>query len=191
MIGRFLGAIYLNHGIAFGKKFIYMIGMASLVFLLIFSLVYLTFAQVSFFLVFIVLNILGFLIGKAAPARTLSIFAGICVLLLASSIVNTGTYAMYSILGIGIFNSIMFSNIYTLSIAGLGKYTSQGSSLLVMAILGGAIVPVIQGALADQIGVQTSLILPVVCYLYIVSFGLYCSKKLKNIEHVGPVAGGH
>jgi FHS family L-fucose permease-like MFS transporter len=151
MIGRFLGAIYLNHNIDFGKKLIYMVGMATLVFLLIFSLVDLTFSQVSFFLVFIVLNLLGFLIGKAAPARTLAIFAGINVLLLISSIVNTGGYAMYSILGIGIFNSIMFSNIYTLSIAGLGKYTSQGSSLLVMAILGGAIVPVIQGAFSGRL----------------------------------------
>ena len=191
MIGRFLGAIYLNHTINFGKKIIYMIGTATLVFLLIFSLVELSFEQVSFFLVFIVLNLVGFLIGKAAPARTLAIFAGINVLLLASSTINTGAYAMYSILGIGIFNSIMFSNIYTLSIAGLGKYTSQGSSLLVMAILGGAIIPVIQGALADQIGVQLSLILPIVCYIYIFAFGIYCAKKLKNIEHVGPIAGGH
>lgn len=191
MIGRFLGAIYLNHTIGFAKKLIYMIGTAALVFMLIFSLVDLSFSQVSFFLVFIVLNLLGFLIGKAAPARTLAIFAGINVLLLISSIVNTGAYAMYSILGIGIFNSIMFSNIYTLSIAGLGKYTSQGSSLLIMAILGGAIIPVIQGALADQLGVQLSLILPVVCYIYIFAFGIYCSRKLKNVEQVGPVAGGH
>jgi len=191
MIGRFLGAIYLNHGIPFGKKLIYMIGIAAIVFLLIFSLVDLSFSQVSFFLLFIVLNIVGFLIGKAAPARTLAIFAGISALLLASGTINAGTYAMYSILGIGIFNSIMFSNIYTLSIAGLGKYTSQGSSLLVMAILGGAIIPVIQGALADHLGVQLSLILPIACYVYIFAFGVYCSKKFKNIELTGPVAGGH
>lgn len=191
MIGRFLGAIYLNHTIAFSKKIIYMIGMSALVFLLIFSLVDLAFAEVSFFLIFIGLNLGAFLIGRAAPARTLALFAGINVLLLTSSIVNTGAYAMYSIIGIGIFNSIMFSNIYTLSIAGLGKFTSQGSSLLVMAILGGAIVPVIQGALADQMGVQLSFILPIACYVYIFAFGVYCSKKLKNVEHVGPIAGGH
>lgn len=191
MIGRFLGAIYLNHNIQAAKKFIYMIGTATLVFLLIFSLVDLTFSQVSFFLIFIVLNLLAFLVGRAAPARTLAIFAGISALLLASGTINSGSYAMYSILGIGIFNSIMFSNIYTLSIAGLGKYTSQGSSLLVMAILGGAIIPVIQGALADHLGVQLSLILPIACYVYIFAFGIYCSRKFKNIEHAGPVAGGH
>jgi len=191
MIGRFLGAIYLNHNINFSKKLIYMVGIATVVFLLIFSLVDLAFSEVSFFLIFIVLNLLGFLVGKAAPARTLAIFAGVCAILLASGTVNTGTYAMYSILGIGIFNSIMFSNIYTLSIAGLGKYTSQGSSLLVMAILGGAVIPVIQGALADHLGVQLSLILPIACYVYIFAFGIYCAKKFKNIEHAGPVAGGH
>ncbi|GAA4793443.1 L-fucose:H+ symporter permease [Olivibacter ginsenosidimutans] len=191
MIGRFLGAIYLNHNIQAAKKLIYMIGIAALVFLLIFSLVDLTFSQVSFFLIFIALNLLAFLVGRAAPARTLAIFAGISAILLASGTINSGSYAMYSILGIGIFNSIMFSNIYTLSIAGLGKYTSQGSSLLVMAILGGAVIPVIQGALADHLGVQLSLILPIACYVYIFAFGIYCSKKFKNIEHVGPVAGGH
>jgi len=191
MIGRFLGAISLNQAIAAGKKLVYMVGIAALVFLLIFSLVDLSFSQVQFFLVFIVLNLLGFFIGKAAPARTLSIFAGISVLLLISSTLNSGALAMYSILGIGIFNSIMFSNIYTLSIAGLGKYTSQGSSLLVMAILGGAIIPVIQGVLADHLGVQLSLMLPVICYVYIFAFGVYCSKKLKNVEQSGPVKGGH
>ncbi|WP_028296714.1 sugar MFS transporter [Olivibacter sitiensis] len=190
MIGRFLGAIYLNHTLAAAKKWIYMLAVSVLVFLLIFSLVDLSFNQVSFFIAFIVLNLLGFLIGKGAPARTLAIFAGINVVLLLLSIFNSGAFAMYTILGIGIFNSIMFSNIYTLSIAGLGKYTSQGSSLLVMSILGGAIVPVIQGALADQIGVQYSMILPVVCYLYILVFGLYCAKRFTNIEHV-QVRGGH
>jgi len=65
----------------------------------------------------------------------------------------------------------MWSNIFTLSIAGLGKHTSQGSSLLVMAILGGAIVPVIQGAVADSIGVHNSFIVPIFCYIYIAYFG--------------------
>jgi len=101
-----------------------------------------------------------------------------------------GELAMYSVLGIGIFNSIMFSNIYTLGIAGLGKYTSQGSSLLVMAILGGALVPLIQGLLADSsVGVQKSFIVPVFCYLYIVYFGVYCARKLKNVEFVSNSSG--
>jgi FHS family L-fucose permease-like MFS transporter len=193
MIGRFLGAISLNHSISTTKKAAYMAITAALVFLLIYGIVDLTFGQISFFLVFIALNFVAFFIGKSAPARTLSVFASINVLLLLSAIFNQGELAMYSILGIGIFNSIMFSNIYTLGISGLGKHTSQGSSLLVMAILGGAIVPIIQGAIADTdpvYGVQHSFIVPVFCYLYILFFGIYCSRKLKNVEHpVGGVSG--
>jgi FHS family L-fucose permease-like MFS transporter len=189
MIGRFLGAISLNQSLSQGKKAVYMLGAAAAVFLVIFSIVDLSFAQISFFLVFIVLNFIAFFIGKAAPARTLSIFAGINVILLISAMVNHGELAMYSILGIGIFNSIMFSNIYTLAISGLGKYTSQGSSLVVMAILGGAIVPIFQGYLADQLGVQHSFIIPVFCYLVILVFGAYCSKYLGHVESTDAKSG--
>ncbi|MFN1217707.1 sugar MFS transporter [Chryseobacterium kwangjuense] len=182
MIGRFLGAISLNQSISAGKKAVYMLGAATAVFLVIFSIVDLSFAQISFFIVFIVLNFAAFFVGKSAPGRTLSIFAAINVVLLTSAMVNQGELAMYSILGIGIFNSIMFSNIYTLAISGLGKYTSQGSSLVVMAILGGAIVPVFQGYLADQLGVQHSFIIPVFCYLMILIFGVYCTKYLRHVE---------
>jgi len=190
MIGRFLGAISLNHSISQAKKAIYMILTAGLVFGLIFSIVDLTFSQISFFLVFIVLNFVAFFIGKSAPARTLAVFAAVNVLLLLSTMFSAGEMAMYSVLGMGIFNSIMFSNIYTLGISGLGKYTSQGSSLLVMAILGGALVPLIQGVVADSsVGVQKSFIVPVFCYLYILYFGIYCSRKLKNVEHATNASG--
>ncbi|WET49243.1 sugar MFS transporter [Chryseobacterium indologenes] len=182
MIGRFLGAISLNQSISQAKKAVFMLGAAALVFLVIFSIVNLSFEQISFFLVFILLNFAAFFVGKAAPARTLSIFAAINVILLISTMVNHGEMAMYSVLGIGIFNSIMFSNIYTLAISGLGKYTSQGSSLVVMAILGGAIVPIFQGYLADQLGVQHSFIIPVFCYLVILIFGAYCTKYLGHVE---------
>lgn len=189
MIGRFLGAISLNQSLSQGKKAIYMLGAAAAVFLVIFSIVNLSFAQISFFIAFIVLNFIAFFIGKAAPARTLSIFAAVNVALLISAMVNHGELAMYSILGIGIFNSIMFSNIYTLAISGLGKYTSQGSSLVVMAILGGAIVPIFQGYLADQVGVQHSFIIPVFCYLVILIFGAYCSKYLGHVESTEAKSG--
>lgn len=192
MIGRFLGAISLSHSMSQAKKSLLMIVTAGLVFLLIYSIVDLTFGQMSFFLVFLALNFVAFMIGKSAPARTLAVFAAINVTLLLSAMFNQGEMAMYSILGIGIFNSIMFSNIYTLGISGLGKYTSQGSSLLVMAILGGALVPVIQGAIADSdpvYGVQHSFIVPVLCYCYVLFFGIYCSRKLKNVEHATNTAG--
>ncbi|WP_443944562.1 sugar MFS transporter [Pedobacter sp. AW1-32] len=189
MIGRFVGAISLNHTLSQSKKIVYMLGTSILVFVLIFFIVDLTFAQISFFLVFIAMNFVAFLIGKSAPARTLAIFSAINVLLLISVMVNTGDLAMYSILGIGIFNSIMFSNIYTLAIAKLGAYTSQGSSLLVMAILGGAIMPLIQAAIADKIGVHHSFVLPLLCYVFILYFGIYCAKRLKGIEQTSMKSG--
>jgi len=190
MIGRFLGAISLNKGVGAAKKLIFMILAAAAVFVLILSIVNLTFAQISYFIGFIILNIIAFMIGKSSPGRTLALFAGINVILLLITIFTGGHTAMWTILAIGLFNSIMYSNIFTLGIAGLGKYTSQGSSLLVMAILGGAIVPVIQGAVADAIGIQKALFLPVICYLYIVYFGYYCWRHLGNIE-AGAVKGGH
>ena len=85
----------------------------------------------------------------------------------------------------------MFSNIYTLAISGLGKYVSQGSSLLVMAILGGALVPLIQGGLADSQGIQHSFILPALCYLYILIFGLYCMKRIQLSDDDKPVRSNH
>jgi len=181
MIGRFLGAISLS-GMDKTKKIIYMVLTSAVVYLLVFSIVDLSFAQTSFFIAFIVLNLLAFLVGKSAPARTLVLFAGINIALILVSVFSTGPMALYPILGIGLFNSIMFSNIYTLAISGLGKYVSQGSSLLVMAILGGAIVPLIQGALADTIGIQHSFFLPAICYAYILIFGWYCMKKVQVQE---------
>lgn len=178
MIGRFLGAISLSD-LPKTKKLIYMILAAVAVYLLIFSIVDLSFEQTSFFLIFIVLNIVAFLGGKSAPARTLVIFALVNIVLLLISVLSKGPMALYPLLGIGLFNSIMFSNIYTLAISGLGKYVSQGSSLLIMAILGGAVLPMLQGTLADSAGIQNSFIVPGICYLYILIFGWYCMKRVQ------------
>jgi FHS family L-fucose permease-like MFS transporter len=190
MIGRFLGAISLNKGISAAKKLIYMVITAAIVFTVILFIVDLTFAQISYFIVFIVLNLLAFFVGASSPGKTLAVFAAVNVILLLITIFAAGHLAMWCILGIGLFNSIMYSNIFTLSIAGLGKYTSQGSSLLVMAILGGALIPLLQGAIADSIGIQKALFLPVVCYLYLLYFGYYCWRHLGMVE-VGAVKGGH
>lgn len=190
MIGRFLGAISLNQNIVGIKKALLMVGTAIAVFLLIFAIVDLTFDQMSVFLILIGINLIGFFIGKAAPAKTLSFFAMICIALILLTIFSTGATAMWAIIGVGLFNSIMWSNIFTLSIYGLGKYTSQGSSLLVMAILGGALLPLIQGAMADAIGIQKSFFIPMISYLYIAFFGFFCSAKLGDVKNT-VVAGGH
>ena len=107
------------------------------------------------------------------------LFALINILLLTAVLSTSGKVALFFRgMPIGLFNSIMWSNIFTLAIHQLGKYTSQGSSLLVMGILGGAIVPWIQGFAADHIGVHHSYIVPVLCYAYLAFYGWRVRKLL-------------
>ncbi len=89
---------------------------------------------------------------------------------------TTGHVAMWSILAVGFFNSIMFPSIFSLGVAELGPLTSTGSGILNMAIVGGAILPLLQGAIADRIGIQHAFFMPVICYLYIVFFALSGSR---------------
>jgi FHS family L-fucose permease-like MFS transporter len=99
-------------------------------------------------------------------------------LLVCISMLTYGHFAMWSIILVGLFNSIMFPSIFTSGIAELGPVTSKGSSMLIMAIVGGAIVPVVVGALADRIGIHHSFILPAICYLYIMYYGFAGSKPM-------------
>ncbi|MDX5437722.1 MAG: MFS transporter, partial [Pontibacter sp.] len=102
-------------------------------------------------------------------------------LLLITSFAS-GSLAMWAVIAIGLFNSIMFPTIFTLAINGLGVHTSQGSSLLVMAIVGGAIVPPLQGVVADFSGnLQLSFLVPLVCYLYIMYYGFIGSKPKEDL----------
>ena len=78
----------------------------------------------------------------------------------------------------GLFNSIMFPSIFTLGIAGLGPATGRGSGLLIAAIVGGAIIPEVEGLLADHVGIHLAFILPAICYLYIVFYGFRGSKPV-------------
>ncbi|MEQ9186627.1 MAG: sugar MFS transporter [Cryomorphaceae bacterium] len=104
--------------------------------------------------------------------RLLAISALGALALVAVTLFTSGSIAMVAILGVGLFNSVMFPNIFTLAIKGLGKYTSRASGLLVMAIVGGAIVPVIQGLLADSLGVQASFAIGLLCYGYVLFYAL-------------------
>ena len=89
---------------------------------------------------------------------------------------------MWSILAVGLFNSIMFPTIFSLGVAELGPLTGSGSGVLNMAIVGGAVLPVIQGAIADTVGLHHAFILPVLCYLYILFYGLSGSKP-NSVRH--------
>lgn len=108
---------------------------------------------------------------KADPRRLLGIFAIIAGGLVTTTMVTGGMVAVWSIVAIGLFNSIMFPNIFALGIEGMGKLTNAASSLLIMAIVGGAVIPLAQGAIADTIGVHHAFLLPLACYAYIVFYG--------------------
>ena len=108
--------------------------------------------------------------NQAAPCATAA------AMLVSTSMLAGGHTAMWTILAVGLFNSIMFPTIFSLGVAELGPLTGSGSGILNMAIVGGAILPVIQGAIADHFGIHHGFWIPVICYLYIVFFALSGSK---------------
>ncbi len=115
---------------------------------------------------------IGRLVGAAAmnyvaPTKYLSVNALIAIVMIIVSMNTTGSTAMWSILAVGFFNSIMFPTIFTLAVKGLGSLTSKGSGLVCQAIVGGALIPLVQGVAADMIGIQLSFIVPMLCYIYI------------------------
>jgi MFS transporter, FHS family, L-fucose permease len=179
MIGRFMGSISLSETKG-AKKYLSMLAVAIVLFIIIFAITKIEFELVWYFLIFLVVNYFAFMLGKSLPARTLTIFAFFVMALLAIGIFGNGKLAMWSMLAIGMFNSIMWSNIFTLAIDGLDRYTSQGSSLLVMMIVGGAILPLLQGALADVAGVHYSLFIPLLAYLYLIFYGVSGFKVKKS-----------
>lgn len=129
--------------------------------------------------ILIVANMAAFALAGPDPSRALGLFSLAAIALLVVVIAAEGPVAMWAIIAIGLFNSILWSNIFTLSINGLGTDTAQGSSLLVMMIVGGALIPIGQGAIIDFIGVQKyttvgfhiSFLLPLFCYVYLAWFG--------------------
>lgn len=115
---------------------------------------------------------------KIKPGNVLGFNAFMAAGLVLVSMLTDGQIAMWSILLVGLFNSIMFPTIFSLALHGLGKHTGQASGILCMAIVGGAIVPLLQGMLADSIGLHQAFILPIVCYLFIVYYGFTGSKPV-------------
>ena len=108
---------------------------------------------------------------KINPGRVLGINAIVALGLVLIALILSGQISMWALLLVGLFNSIMFPTIFTLAVDGLGKHTGQGSGILCMAIVGGAIVPVIQGVFADRIGIHHAFFIPALCYLYIAYYG--------------------
>jgi len=116
------------------------------------------------------------LLQKVKTGSLLGLCTVCAAALVAISMLTTGHVAMYTIILVGFFNSIMFPSIFTLGVAELGPLTGDGSGILIMAIVGGAIIPVAQGWIADHIGIHHAFFLPVICYIYILFFALSGSK---------------
>lgn len=117
------------------------------------------------------------------PSRLLALSAVAAAVLVIISMLSGGRLAMWSILSVGFFNSIMFPTIFSLGVAELGPLTGGGSGILNMAIVGGAVLPVLQGLIADHVGIHHAFILPVICYLYIIYYGLSGSKPNSERHH--------
>lgn len=118
------------------------------------------------------------ILRKVRTGKVLGVAAMVACALVCLSMLSSGDLAMWSMILIGLFNSVMFPSIFTLGIAELGPLTGDGSGLLIMAIVGGALIPLAVGALADHIGLQHSFILPAICYLYIVYYALKGSRPI-------------
>ncbi|MFA8433906.1 MAG: sugar MFS transporter [Marinifilaceae bacterium] len=166
MIGRFLGAVMLSDTVKDLKYYGLILAIAVGATILGWS-INKDIEMALIFLAFTGLNILAFMIGKNKPARTLAIFAAIVVGLVSTTVFFSGHFAMWTIVSVGLFNSIMFPTIFTLAIDGLEEHTSQGSGILCMAIVGGAIIPLLMGYVSDIMGYHHAFIITLACYAYI------------------------
>jgi FHS family L-fucose permease-like MFS transporter len=117
------------------------------------------------------------LLQKVEPGKLLMAFGAANILLIAAAMGLHGPAAGWSLIAVGLFNSIMFPTVFALAIQGLGDRTAEGSALLCMAIVGGAIVPLVTGQLADATTLATSLVVPLVCYLVVIGFGRFSPAK--------------
>jgi MFS transporter, FHS family, L-fucose permease len=147
-----------------------------------------------YYVVCVLIQIIAFYISKDKPARTLLIFSLLGVAAMVIGLLTTGDVAIYAFLSGGLLCSIMWPCIFSLSVAGLGKYTSQGSAFLIMMILGGGIIPPIQGKMADLMGIHQSYIICVVCFAYLAFFGFVVKGILRKqgIDYDAEVSsGGH
>jgi FHS family L-fucose permease-like MFS transporter len=122
----------------------------------------------------------SWLLTKVRTSTVLGTAAVVACGLVVTSILSDGHTAMWAILAVGLFNSVMFPSIFTVGLTGLGPLTSKGSSLMVAAIVGGALIPLSEGHLADKIGVHHAFVIPAVCYIYIALFGYLGGRRAER-----------
>ena len=179
MIGRWAGAIAVFNPVGKLKTWLYIL-VPYVAFGVVLFVNFISGFDISilfWFAVCVAIQIVGFFAGKERPALTLKIFGFLGIVAMLIGLFTTGNIALFAFLSGGLCCSIMWPSIFALSIQGLGKYTSQGSSFLVMMILGGAIIPPLQGKLADILGIHESYWIAVACFVYLAFF----AHKVGNI----------
>ena len=181
MIGRWVGAITVfNPSKGLKKWLLILVPYVAFGVILLVNFGSYSTSEILLFSLCVAIQIGGFFIAKDNPIASLKIFSTLGVIGVLIGIFASGQLALYALLSGGLFCSIMWPCIFTLSISGLGKYTSQGSAFLIMMILGGAIIPPLQGKLADIFSIQSSYWIAVVCFVYLVFYAFKTKSVLKN-----------
>lgn len=182
MIGRWtgsIGAFNLNKI----TKFVLTIIVPLLAFCLVLFMNHVNGADSSKFYSYVICVvglIIAFFMGQQKPALTLMLFGGLGTLAMLIGVLTKGQVSVYALLSGGLFCSIMWPCIFSLATAGLGKYTSQASSFLIMMILGGAFIPPMQGLMADKMNIHISYVIPVVCFAFLAWYAFKVKNILRN-----------
>lgn len=182
MIGRWAGAVSVFN-LNKNKKTLALIIVPLIAFSVIIGVNTIAQKDMSplyYYVICVAIQILMFFISRDRPAITLFVFGLMGIAAMLTGLLTEGTVAIYAFLAGGLACSIMWPSIFSLSLMGIGKYTAQGSAFLVMMILGGGIIPPIQGKLADIIGIHESYIIPVLCFIYLTVFAVWVKSILKK-----------
>lgn len=195
MIGRWAGAISVFNPAKSTKK-ILLIFVPLIAFGIVLGVNTIAQKDMSplyMYIVCVLIQILAFFISQEKPVKTLLVFGLLGVIAMTVGLLTVGKVSVYAFLSGGLFCSIMWPSIFSLSVAGLGKYTTQGAAFLVMMILGGSIIPPIQGKLADLIGIHQSYLIAVLCFAYLAFFAFRVKGILQKqgIDFDAQVGGGH
>lgn len=181
MIGRWVGAIAVfNPSKGLKKWLLILVPYTALAVILLVNYGQYSYFEILLFSLCIAIQIGGFFLAKDNPIKTLKIFSLLGIVGMAIGVFAAGELALYALLSGGLFCSIMWPCIFTLSIAGLGKYTAQGSAFLIMMILGGAIIPPLQGKLADIFSIQSSYWVAILCFVYLLIYTYRTKSALQK-----------
>lgn len=195
MIGRWTGALRV-FDLSKSMHYLMMIVVPLLAYAVILGVNYLKGSPINdllYFLPFVFILIIGFFLAQEKPARTMMLFGAFAMGMMLIGLLTSGRLAVYCFVSCGLFCSVMWPCIFSLSTAGLGKYTTQASSLLIMMIIGGAIIPWVQGRLADTMGIHASYIVPLVGFAYLTFYGWEVKYVLQRqgLDYDSQIKGSH